>query len=744
MNSRDFNKLLISLIGFNLTVLSVMVYGADGTDVNIGRFMGYPFPYYVPYPAAVAIAFLLFAIGISMMLLSGVVVNRRLESKAVLTSVIIAGASAFMTFLTYLHGKIIVSGGREDSYVIQLEAARELLKGLNPYLVNYSGVLLSRTAINKLTLIYQAGPPYNASHAVGFVSSLDYPAFSFIYYIPAVLLRIPGNVWDSAVLGAALAILYLRLRQAGRDLFPLVVASGALYMIMDPATFDPITGWLAPAILMVTFADNPVIAGVMIGLAASYRQYAAALAFVYFPLSLRRLGRSRTLKGVLSMLITAAIVNLPFLVGSPRVFVSDVLLPARLDLDLEGFGISSVYFISHLTLPRLWLDVTAVTTLIVGSAITYSFYDELEAAAFVFPALAFFIYPRPLYSYWLWFPFVGLLASLTNVKGDGSPLIRSISLEGLGIASTIAAISIYASGVLSLLTIAVFSMSLTMIILLPRAGDLLRSKESLDVMIATLVLPMGLGLVALAARSYISWPVVMASRAANGPPALIYDLSSGLPLALGSFEYGTLWPSKAVGLPLTLALAASVTSAFALLSAMLFVSTRKDSLTLLRAAALMDGAAAIPLLTSGPLTSLAALIVIIAMALYVSGEPRSVAASLMLGATTFLTPAALSMWIISVTTKVRGRRNLMINAITYAVSAAIGIVIGVHFKVSWILELSSLPLALISLILAVALPLAYITASRANRIAPLIAAIPSAVLGQGIIAVSLAMASLLD
>jgi hypothetical protein len=579
---------------------------------------------------------------------------------------------------------------------------------------------------------------------VGFVSSLDYPAFSFIYYIPAVLLRIPGNVWDSAVLGAALAILYLRLKQAGRDIFPLVVASGALYMIMDPATFDPITGWLAPAILMVAFADNPVIAGVMIGLAASYRQYAAALAFVYFPLSLRRLGRSRTLKGVLSMLATAAIINMPFLVSSPRVFISGVLLPARLDLDLEGFGISSVYFISHLTLPRLWLEVTAFATLMVGSVLTYSFYDELEATAFVFPALAFFIYPRPLYSYWLWFPFVGLLASLANVKGDGSSLIRSISLEGLGIASTIAAISIYASGVLSLLTIAVLLMSLTMTALLPRAGGLLRSKGSLDVMIATLVLPMGLGLVALVARNYISWPVVMVSRVASGPPALIYDLSSGLPLAFRSFEYGTLWPSKAAGLPLTLALVASMTSALALLSAMLFVSTHKDNLTLLRAAALMDGAAAIPLLTSGPLTSLAALIVVIAMALYVSRGHRSIVASLMLGAATFLTPAALSLWITGVTAKVRGGRDRMINAITYAISAAISIAIGVHFNVSWILELSSLPLALISLVLAVALPLAYIAASRANRIAPLIAAIPSAVLGQGIVAASLAMASLLD
>ncbi|MGC9112067.1 hypothetical protein [Acidilobus sp.] len=317
-------------------------------------------------------------------------------------------------------------------------------------------------------------------------------------------------------------------------------------------------------------------------------------------------------------------------------------------------------------------------------------------------------------------------------------------MEGLGIASTIAAISIYASGVLSLLTIAVLLMSLTMTALLPRAGGLLRSKGSLDVMIATLVLPMGLGLVALVARNYISWPVVMVSRVASGPPALIYDLSSGLPLAFRSFEYGTLWPSKAAGLPLTLALVASMTSALALLSAMLFVSTHKDNLTLLRAAALMDGAAAIPLLTSGPLTSLAALIVVIAMALYVSRGHRSIVASLMLGAATFLTPAALSLWITGVTAKVRGGRDRMINAITYAISAAISIAIGVHFNVSWILELSSLPLALISLVLAVALPLAYIAASRANRTAPLIAAIPSAVLGQGIVAASLAMASLLD
>lgn len=745
MSTKEFNRPLVLLIGFNLIALSVMVYGAYGTDVNAGLFMNYPFPYYVPYPAAVATAFLLFAVGLGLMLLSSIIVNRRLERKVSLISMIIAGASGVMAFLIYLHGKIIVSGGREDSYVIQIEAAKELLRGFNPYLVNYSGFLLSRTSINKLTLIYQAGPPYNASHAIGFVSSLDYPAFSFLYYVPAVLLRVPGNVWDSAVLGAALAVLYLRLRQAGRDLFPLVAASGALYMIMDPATFDPITGWLAPAILMVAFADNPVIAGAMIGLAASYRQYAAALAFIYFPLSLRRLGRSSALKGVFSTLITVTAINLPFLISSPHVFINDVLLPARLNLDLEGFGVSSVYFVSHLMLPKLWLDIAAVLILIMGSVLTYLFYEELGAAAFIFPALAFFTYPRPLYSYWLWFPFIGLLASLTKVEDSESPLTRSVSLEGLGIASIIAATSFYATGTLSLLSVAVLLTSLTMTALLPRVGAVLRSNELLDDIAAALVLPIGLGLAALVARSYISWPIVMVSTVIKGPPALIYDLNNGLPLAFRSFEYGSFWPPKVAGLPPAVALGASVTGSLAMLSAMLIVSSRNDNLALLRAAALMDSAAAIPLLEPGPLTSAAALALVIAIAFYAKRKPYSTVASLILGAATFLTPAALSLWIVAVAAKVRRSRSRIINnAAVYVTSAAISTAVGVYFGTSWILELTKLPSAFISLVLAVALPLIYVAASHADRAAPLVAAMPSAVLGQGIIVASLAVMSLLD
>ncbi len=412
------DEVLIAIIGLNLMALAVFLYGFDGTNVIIGTYGGEPVFYYVPTRLSVVVSLVVLLAGLSLLLSSRTLARSPRWPKpvaaalAVLALVVGLAASQAMGSV-----KVQVMGGVEDSYVIQLEAARLLLRGLDPYSVNYSSFLIYGAPATKLTFIYSAGPPYNISHAVGFVSVLDYPAFSFIYYLPAVLLRLPGNLWDSIVLGAALVVAFARAKRGSRWLLLPLLASGLLYFITDPTVFDPLAGWLAPLVLAVSFAENPVVAGALLGLAASYRQYALAAALVYFPLAYRRGYRNVSL-GIASMIAVIGALNVPFLLLTGPSFMRYVVAPVAWGLDIEGLGLASVYFLTGKALPRLYLIAAAASVALMTPALTYRLYRQLGSLSYALPSIALLLYPRPLYSYWLWFPFIGVMDHIVNGLDD--------------------------------------------------------------------------------------------------------------------------------------------------------------------------------------------------------------------------------------------------------------------------------------------------------------------------------------
>ncbi|MGC9209892.1 MAG: hypothetical protein ACP5FT_01285 [Acidilobus sp.] len=418
MNRQGFEDKVVAVVtGLNVLALAVMLYGYVGTDVIIGYYHGEPVLYYVPTAASVVGGLLLVAIGFLLMLAANL--DLRAHERVVLAiallafSILVAG-----TVAAQVSGlpKLSLLGGREDSYVIQVTAARELLAGVNPYEVNYTGFLLRSTPATKLTFIFSGGPPYTISRSTGIVDVLDYPAFSFLYYVPAVALGLPGNLWDALALGSSLVVVFLRAKRPIRWLLLMVLASGIFYFVVDPVTFDPLSGWLAPLLIATSFFSSPVVAGVMLGLAASYRQYAAAAALVYFPLAYRRGVRKLGL-GVISMLMTVVLVNLPFLLVTGPKFIHDVLAPASLNFDIEGLGLSSLYFVTGHVIPRTYLILTAAALLFMTPFITYLFYDRLGGLSYLLPSLAFLAYPRPLYSYWLWFAFIGAIDFVINDLG---------------------------------------------------------------------------------------------------------------------------------------------------------------------------------------------------------------------------------------------------------------------------------------------------------------------------------------
>ncbi len=416
-------RVAVIVAGLNILAAAVTLYDYVGTDSFVGQYNGQPVLYYEPTAAAVIGGLSLLAIGFLLFFSAGggsSVLRRKAALAAIVaSSAFAAGLIASQASTAF---KVIILGGREDSYVIQVAAARALLSGLNPYSLNYSHELLSKVAAAKLTFVYRSGPPFTVSNAIGVVNVLDYPAFSFLYYVPAVIMRLPGNVWDAIVLGVAVSLVYLRVKRPYRMLLLPIISAGAFYYLLDPVSYDPISGWLAPALLVVAFADNPVVSGVLLGLATSYREYAVAAALVYFPLAARR-GVKRLGLGVLSMAVTIAAVNMPFLLLSGGRFIQDVLVPVRYRLDIEGLGLASTYFLTGRPLPHVLLVSMTAIALLLAPLLTYRLYDRLGGLTYAIPALAFLLYPRPLFSYWLWFPWIGAIDYMANdVSRRGLPL----------------------------------------------------------------------------------------------------------------------------------------------------------------------------------------------------------------------------------------------------------------------------------------------------------------------------------
>ncbi len=450
-------RIAMAVIGLNIIALAIFLYGYVGTDVVIGLYHGQPVLYYVPTRAAVVGALVLVAIGLAAVFSAGgrTFLARHKEAIAIIVVAASLGAGLIASQASRMP-RVSLLGGKYDSYVLQVLAARALASGVNPYLVNYTAALTSSVPAAHLTYLYRSGPPYNVSSAAGIVSVLDYPAFSFLYYVPAVLLRIPGNMWDAIVLAVTLSLIYLRLKEPYRRFLLPVISAGMLYFLLDPITYDPLTGWLAPLLLVLVFASNPIISGVLLGLAISYREYAIAAALVYFPLAARR-GVKRVGLGVLSMAATVLAINLPFLLWTGPAFIKEVLAPVKYGLDIEGLGLASLYFLTGRPLPRDPLLAAMAAIVLLTPFLTYYMYDRLGGLAYAISAVAFMFYPRPLYAYWAWFPWIGVIDFLLNdinrneipVRDGNAGFLASALSPLMAIAVMVASFSSASSGLIN-------------------------------------------------------------------------------------------------------------------------------------------------------------------------------------------------------------------------------------------------------------------------------------------------------
>jgi uncharacterized membrane protein len=294
--------------------------------------------------------------------------------------------------------KVMPSFGT-DEIAIEYHAALVMLKGGNPY-VSLSNVSVSPYFITPLT-------------TGGQVSSLGYPALSFLLFLPlaAIGVQRPSILLILFSLAPFLFYYYYFRKKNFEFLVPLVFFSllaffEYLFYVAGGVT-DII--WVTFCLLGVYFVleDRPIAAGVLLGLAVSTKQLPLFL-LPFLAWFAYRQGTSLR-KVVVAALAVFAVFNGYFLVSSPSAYFNGILSPESLPLVGIGAGLSQLAFTNVYFLPTWYF------TLCVGVVFLYSFglyvihYDSLKWGFFVFPAFILLFNFRVLANYVMYWPLFALL-----------------------------------------------------------------------------------------------------------------------------------------------------------------------------------------------------------------------------------------------------------------------------------------------------------------------------------------------
>ncbi len=417
--SVDLRKIIGIIIGVDLVGLSVFLYGDDGTYKWVGDVVmdgtKYPLYWYFVHGPIALMSVIIFFSGIVLIILSYL---GRMNLRLITVVVAVIVSSTLITRMFYLGATPITVmlplPYKTDEYVIQTTAAWDIIHGVNPYSSSFQNVMLSTLPPQQYTFIYRSGAPYTPGNIVGFVDFFDYLPQAALFYVPAVILNVPGVVWNSLTYSGALTLSFLRMKGNVRYLFPAVIA-GSMFIFLESAVMPlPSVGWIAPLLVAVSYPDYPFVAGLMLGWASAYKIYVIPFS-VFYLLEARRSGYN-VRKMIYGAMISALLPLVPFLIQNPYVVIKDLLAPISLNLrPLDGGpGITDLQFLGVFIPKEVQMGVM-LSILIIGIILAMT--RKMGLISFIIPAIAFFWYYRPEPQYFMYFPFIGLMAEMTGFFG---------------------------------------------------------------------------------------------------------------------------------------------------------------------------------------------------------------------------------------------------------------------------------------------------------------------------------------
>ena len=291
-----------------------------------------------------------------------------------------------------------------DELAIEVLSSRRLLDGLNPYGFHFGLSALKAYGVSLSALT----PTING----GYISTLQYPDLMVLLLTPFVVFHVnPDALLFLFTVILIFIIAYEYISKELSFMVPLAVAIVFFNINLIFFSYEGITDivWVVFLTLSLIFLQKRYVPGIFLGLSIAAKQLPIfiipfLLIFIY-----KKYGIHKLLEVILFTVATFTLINLPFIIESPRIFFSAVLAPESTPIFGIGFGLSQVYFSGYLPFADrefftiLMLSVWALLVILY----LYKF-DKLKYSLTVFPIIIVMFNFRLLENYIMYWPIITL------------------------------------------------------------------------------------------------------------------------------------------------------------------------------------------------------------------------------------------------------------------------------------------------------------------------------------------------
>lgn len=398
-------RILVSGTGLSVGWVLVGVVGAfdDGWALR------------VPASKSVLLLELCLAVAAMSFLVASVSRRRVLTTVASTGKTVVPAAVLLLVAVVFVRPVETVYG--TDAVLFQRYAAQLLLQGENPYTHSMAPAFSAYEFLDQYVTYRLDGT---------LVTSVSYPALSFLTFLPQVALGVP-NINATTVSVFLLVAGYLLYASDGPlrlAVLPVLFVNPSIVNFSSNGAFDVI--WMAFLLGAVHYhvADAHLRCGVALGLACAVKQ----IPWVVLPfLGITLLSRWRTsgafgpvVRWVVGVLTGFLVPNLPFLIAAPVPWLTGAITPVGGGAPLvqQGVGltfvsVSNLYSLSH---DFHLFAVGVVTVALAGTLSRHG--DTLSGVVWFTPALVLWFHYRSLQNYFVFFTPVVYYWLVLNFEGE--------------------------------------------------------------------------------------------------------------------------------------------------------------------------------------------------------------------------------------------------------------------------------------------------------------------------------------
>ena len=311
-----------------------------------------------------------------------------------------------------------------DEVLINMFSAHLFLLGKNPYLASNTANAFSYYGFSSGFTLSFATPKLTG----GFVSTLSYPALSFLYFLPAVIFNINGPLWTMPAYilpAAAIALSYRRTRLLG--------FIAILFLLLDPQYFYQIRMgyidvlWVGFSMLSIYSYKRPWLSGILFGIALAVKQDPVFLAPFLVVFIWKEQSGAKALRWVAAAAFAFLIINAYFIALGPSLFISSLIGPESSGLLGIGFGPSQLSFLGYFPMSPTFYTLLEMSVFLILFGLYAFKYNRLRYAFIAFPILIYLFNYRLLLEYIMFWPLIGLIIPPFFVgddkeTGTGSPI----------------------------------------------------------------------------------------------------------------------------------------------------------------------------------------------------------------------------------------------------------------------------------------------------------------------------------